>query len=92
MLRLAIIGAGRIGQVHAKTIAAHPGAELVLITDPVAGAAAMVAEQYGVRSSEDAEQAYAAGDVDAATADLEAHLAGAEVAIRQAMGQVRPTP
>lgn len=65
MLRLAIIGAGRIGQVHAKTIAAHPGAELVLITDPVAGAAAMVAEQYGVRSSEDAEQAYAAGDVDA---------------------------
>ncbi|MFN8192914.1 MAG: GntR family transcriptional regulator [Nocardioidaceae bacterium] len=32
-----------------------------------------------------------AGDVEAATADLEVHLAGAEVAIRQAMGQARPT-
>ncbi len=32
-----------------------------------------------------------AGDIDAATADLEVHLAGAEVAIRQALTQVRPT-
>jgi len=65
MLRLGIIGAGRIGQVHAKTIAGHPGAELVLIADPVAGAAAAVAEKLGVRSSENIEDVYAAADVDA---------------------------
>jgi len=65
MLRLAIIGAGRIGQVHAKTIAAHSAAELVLIADPVAGAAATVAAGFGVRSTEDIEDVYAATDVDA---------------------------
>jgi myo-inositol 2-dehydrogenase/D-chiro-inositol 1-dehydrogenase len=64
MLRLAIIGAGRIGQVHAKTIASHPGAELVLIADPVPGAAAAVAATYGVGASEQVDDVYAA-DVDA---------------------------
>lgn len=65
MLRLGIIGAGRIGQVHARTIAEHPGADLVLIADPVAGAAAKVAEGYGVRSSEDVADVFAADDIDA---------------------------
>ena len=33
MLSIAVIGAGRIGHVHAKTIAAHPQAELALSLD-----------------------------------------------------------
>ena len=65
MLRLAIIGAGRIGQVHAKTIASHPGAELVLVADPVAGAAARVADAFGARSTETIEEVYSAADVNA---------------------------
>ena len=65
MLRLAIIGAGRIGQVHARTIAGHPAAELVLIADPVAEAAARVAAGFGVRATEDIDEVYAAADVDA---------------------------
>jgi myo-inositol 2-dehydrogenase / D-chiro-inositol 1-dehydrogenase len=65
MLRLAIIGAGRIGQVHARTIAGHPAAELVLIADPVAGAAARVAAGFCVRATEDIDEVYAAADVDA---------------------------
>ena len=37
-LRFALIGAGRIGRVHASTIAQHPAATLVLVCDPVAEA------------------------------------------------------
>ena len=39
MLSIAVIGAGRIGHVHAKTIAAHPQAELALVCDPFEAAA-----------------------------------------------------
>lgn len=65
MLRFGIIGAGRIGQVHARTVAEHPGAELVMIADPVAGAAAKVADGYGVRASENVADVFAADDIDA---------------------------
>ena len=39
MLNIAVIGAGRIGHVHAKTIASHPGAALTLVADPFGDAA-----------------------------------------------------
>ncbi len=43
----AILGAGRIGQAHARAIAATPGARFVAIADPVAAAAKSVADRYG---------------------------------------------
>lgn len=46
-VNFAILGAGRIGQVHARAVAATPGAQLVAIADPVAEAAARVAEAHG---------------------------------------------
>lgn len=65
MLKIALIGAGRIGHVHAKTIAAHPQAELVLVCDPFGDAAEKLASQYGARSCKDAEEVFSAADVDA---------------------------
>jgi myo-inositol 2-dehydrogenase/D-chiro-inositol 1-dehydrogenase len=65
MLRFAVIGAGRIGAVHAATIAAHPEAELVLVADTVADAAARLAARHGARSTGDVAEVYAAPDVDA---------------------------
>ena len=47
MLRFAIIGAGRIGAVHARSITAHSGAELVLVADPDGAAAAAIAAAAG---------------------------------------------
>ena len=44
MLDIAVIGAGRIGQIHARNIAAHAGARLVGIADPDSAAAARLAE------------------------------------------------
>src|SRR5664279_2136986 len=65
MLRLAIIGAGRIGQVHARTIYAHPGAELVTIVDPSPGAAASLADTFGAKGTESVEDVYGDDTIDA---------------------------
>lgn len=46
-VRFAILGAGRIGQVHARAVASTAGATLVSIADPVAAAAQTVADAYG---------------------------------------------
>ena len=64
MLRIAILGAGRIGRVHARAVGQVPGAALVAVSDPVAEAAeAVVAEHGGEARSIDAIEA--ADDVDA---------------------------
>ena len=65
MLRLAIIGAGRIGQVHARAIAGHSGAQLVLIADPVPGSAAKLAAAFDTRSTETVDDVFADDAVDA---------------------------
>src|SRR5690606_25932549 len=46
-LRFAILGAGRIGQVHARAVASTPGATLVAIADPVEAAAEAVSARFG---------------------------------------------
>ena len=47
MKKLAILGAGRIGQVHARAIYSSDKALLAAIFDPVAGAAQTIATRYG---------------------------------------------
>jgi len=46
-VRIGVLGAGRIGQVHARAIAGHDAAVLTAIADPIAVAADAIAEQYG---------------------------------------------
>ncbi|HSV01894.1 MAG TPA: inositol 2-dehydrogenase [Phenylobacterium sp.] len=65
---LALIGAGRIGQIHAANIAAHPDLALAWIVDPVAEAAEALARRTGART----------GTLEAALADPE--VAGVVVA------------
>ena len=45
--RIALFGAGRIGHVHARSIAAHPSTQLAHVVDPVPGPARALAESYG---------------------------------------------
>lgn len=61
---IALLGAGRIGQVHAANIAAHPSSRLSIVVDPQEGIARQLAEAYGasVRSLEDA---LSSSDIDA---------------------------
>ena len=50
MLSLAVIGAGRIGRIHAANIAANPAARLVGVADVDAAAAAALAKSCGARA------------------------------------------
>ncbi len=47
MKKIAILGAGRIGQVHARAVAGNENAVLAAISDPVAEAAQSIADRYG---------------------------------------------
>ncbi len=47
MLSIAVIGAGRIGRIHARNVAEHPGATLAGITDPHAPSAEALAAATG---------------------------------------------
>ncbi|HMQ57124.1 MAG TPA: inositol 2-dehydrogenase [Rhizobiaceae bacterium] len=63
-LRFALLGAGRIGKVHAKAVSGNADAKLVAVSDPVADAANAIAAQYGcaVRSIDEIEKS---SDIDA---------------------------
>jgi myo-inositol 2-dehydrogenase / D-chiro-inositol 1-dehydrogenase len=63
-VKFALLGAGRIGKVHAKAVASNPDAALVAVADAFANAAAAVSRQYGaaVRSINEIE---GSADVDA---------------------------
>lgn len=65
MIRFAIIGAGRIGQVHARAIASHPQAVLTLVFDAFEAPAKALAEAHGARYTLSVEDVYRADDVDA---------------------------
>ncbi|MBT8426034.1 MAG: inositol 2-dehydrogenase [Silicimonas sp.] len=64
MLKVGLLGAGRIGQVHAVNIAAHKGSTLAAVSDVHAPAAEALGGTYGteVRSS---DEIIADGDIDA---------------------------
>ena len=47
MKKFAILGAGRIGQVHARAISANENASLIAIDDPQTAAAQAIADRYG---------------------------------------------
>ncbi len=59
--KVALLGAGRIGQIHAANIAAHRELELTYVVDPMASNAESIARDYSARVS----------TVDAALADAE---------------------
>lgn len=63
-LRFAVLGAGRIGQVHARAINSVAGAELIAIAEPFEAAAKAAKEKFGceIRTI---EEVAAASDIDA---------------------------
>ncbi len=64
-IRFGLIGTGRIGQVHAASIAASPEATLSWVADPFVDGARAVAARYGATATESAETLIASGEVDA---------------------------
>lgn len=65
MLKIAVLGCGRIGGMHARNVAAHPRAELATVYDIHRPSAEAVAGALGVPVAASAEAAFADPRVDA---------------------------
>jgi myo-inositol 2-dehydrogenase / D-chiro-inositol 1-dehydrogenase len=65
MLRVALFGAGRIGQVHARSIVENPDAELAWVCDPIEAAATTLATTFGAKASPEPQDALDDASVDA---------------------------
>ena len=65
MIRFALIGAGFIGGVHARNLAAHPGIDFALVYDLDSARADALAERYGASATTDLESVFATREIDA---------------------------
>ena len=65
MLRIAVLGCGRIGQMHAANVAKHPRAELACVYDVHQPSAERVAKAQGVVAAASAEEVFGSDKVDA---------------------------
>ena len=64
MIRFGVIGEGRIGKVHAATIAGNPKAKLAYVADAMPAAADALASQHGAKAAS-VDDILKARDVDA---------------------------
>jgi myo-inositol 2-dehydrogenase/D-chiro-inositol 1-dehydrogenase len=64
MIRFTLIGAGRIGRIHAENVARHPQARLAYVADADPGAAQALADRWSAKTIA-LDEAVTARDVDA---------------------------
>jgi myo-inositol 2-dehydrogenase/D-chiro-inositol 1-dehydrogenase len=65
MLRIAVLGAGRIANIHAANVAANPDVQLSVIADPWREGVDKLAARLGCAAAYDCAEAIARDDVDA---------------------------
>jgi len=73
MMKIALVGAGHMGRLHARTIAGREDAALVAVCDTDAAAAAALAETYGARALGEVEGLAGAVDAVVLAAATSAH-------------------
>ena len=86
-MRIALVGAGRIGHLHARLLGATPGVDEVVIADADAARAADAAATTGATAAESVEAALGSADAVVIAAATDAH---AEL-IRSSIGRGLPT-
>jgi myo-inositol 2-dehydrogenase/D-chiro-inositol 1-dehydrogenase len=64
MAGIAVLGCGRIGRVHARNLAYHPRARLVMVFDLVREAAQQAATELNVKAAGSVEEVLGSGEVD----------------------------
>lgn len=72
-MRIALLGAGRIGTLHGRLVAAQPGVSEVVVHDAVRDQARAAAEAVGGRVAETTEAALAGADAVIVAASTDAH-------------------
>lgn len=65
MLKIAVLGCGRIGRMHAENIHAHPRAALAGVFDVFSEASHSIAQALNVTEFASADEVFASSDVDA---------------------------
>lgn len=65
MTRIAVLGCGRIGQMHATNIAGHPRASLAAVYDVHVPSAQKAAQAHGVSAAGNPAEIFNDGDIDA---------------------------
>lgn len=65
MKRVALFGAGRIGRIHATNLAALPGVQLALISDPMVDSARELASTLGAAVAPGIDAVFADASIDA---------------------------
>ena len=65
MLRIAVLGCGRIGQMHAANVARHPRAQLAAVYDVHRPSAEKVADGLGVKATASPEEIFVSDKIDA---------------------------
>ena len=63
MVGMAVLGCGRIGRMHARNLARHPRAKLVMVFDVLAEAAQQTAAELDVRIARSVDEVLSAADV-----------------------------
>jgi myo-inositol 2-dehydrogenase/D-chiro-inositol 1-dehydrogenase len=86
-VKVALIGAGRIGRFHAHLLCDTPGVSELLVADAVADRAAEVAADVGARAASSIEAALDEAGATVIAASTDAHAA----LIRQSIGHGLPT-
>ena len=82
-VRVAIIGCGAVGSIHAAQLASQPGVELTAVFSPEAESARSFAVQYGVRSiAASVEEAVAAADAAIVCSPSPVHFEQAQICLR----------
>ena len=74
MIKIALLGAGRIGTLHAANIAAHPRASLATVYDVRRSAAEKLAAAYGAKSAVDPAEAINDSDAVLIAASTPTHV------------------
>jgi len=82
MFAISVLGCGRIGKMHAGIIASLPGCRLSAVYDPVAAAAAEVAQAHSCQLAQTAEEAILAGDAVLIATSTPTHADLIELAIK----------
>ena len=72
-MKVAVIGAGHMGRLHAEKFARCEGAELVAVVDPDAARAAAVAKPHGARSFADFKDVFSLAEAAVIAAPTQRH-------------------
>jgi myo-inositol 2-dehydrogenase/D-chiro-inositol 1-dehydrogenase len=86
-MRIALIGAGRIGRLHARLLAATPGVDRVIVADALPDRAAEVARDVGIDAAPTIDAAMDGADAVVIAAATDAHAG----LTRAAIGRGLPT-